>query len=109
MPDREVRYIVAMASMRTVTFQLNGQPRQAEIHPGQSLLEVLRGKFKCTTLKDGCAPQGQCGCCLALVDGKPKNSCAVPAEKVEGKSVLTLEGVPEAEKKMYADAFQAAA
>ena len=98
-----------MASMRTVSFQLNGEPRQAEIHPGQTLLEVLRGKFKCTTLKDGCAPQGQCGCCLALVDGKPKNSCAVPAEKVDGKSVLTLEGVPEAEKKLYADAFQAAA
>ena len=98
-----------MASMRTVRFQLNGQPREAEVRPGESLLEVLRGKFRCTTLKDGCAPQGQCGCCLALVDGKPKNSCAVPAENVEGRSVLTLEGVSEDEKRLYADAFQAAA
>ena len=98
-----------MTSMRTVSFHLNGQPRQAEVYPGQSLLEVLRGKFKCTSLKDGCAPQGQCGCCLALVDGAPKNSCAVPAENVDGKSVLTLEGVSESEKKLYADAFQAAA
>jgi xanthine dehydrogenase molybdenum-binding subunit len=98
-----------MASSRTVHFELNGESRRAEIHPGESLLEVLRGELRCTTLKDGCAPQGQCGCCLALVDGRPKNSCAVPAEKVEGKSVLTLEGVSEDEKKLYADAFQATA
>jgi xanthine dehydrogenase molybdenum-binding subunit len=43
------------------------------------------------------------------VDGKPKNSCAVPAEKVDGKVVLTLEGVSAEEKKLYSDAFQAAA
>jgi xanthine dehydrogenase molybdenum-binding subunit len=98
-----------MAAGRTITFELNGVPRRAAVHPGQSLLEVLRGAFKCTSLKDGCAPQGQCGCCLALVDGKPKDTCAVPAEKVDGKAVLTLEGVPEVEKKLYADAFQAAA
>jgi xanthine dehydrogenase molybdenum-binding subunit len=98
-----------MAAGRTITFELNGVPRRAAVCPGQSLLEVLRGAFTCTSLKDGCAPQGQCGCCLALVDGKPKDTCAVPAEKVDGKAVLTLEGVPEVEKKLYADAFQAAA
>jgi selenium-dependent xanthine dehydrogenase len=95
--------------MKTITFTLNGQPREAEIHPGQSLLEVLRHGFKICSVKDGCAPQGQCGCCLALVDGAPKNSCAVPAEKVHGKSILTLEGVSEPERKLYADAFQLAA
>jgi selenium-dependent xanthine dehydrogenase len=95
--------------MKVVAFQLNGEPRRAEVLPGQSLLEILRGEFRCTSLKDGCAPQGQCGCCLALIDGKPKNSCAVPAEKVDGKSVLTLEGVTAEEKRLYSDAFQAAA
>lgn len=95
--------------MKTIRFTLNGQPRQAEVLPGQSLLEVLRQGFKICSVKDGCAPQGQCGACLALVDGAPKNSCAVPAEKVEGKSILTLEGVPEAERRLYADAFQVAA
>jgi xanthine dehydrogenase molybdenum-binding subunit len=98
-----------MAPKTTVTFQLNGEQREAELLPDQSLLEVLRGKMRCTTLKDGCAPQGQCGCCLALVDGKPKNSCAVPMDKMDGRAVLTLEGVSEAEKKLYADAFQATA
>ncbi|GEJ58905.1 selenium-dependent xanthine dehydrogenase [Anaeromyxobacter diazotrophicus] len=95
--------------MKTIRFTLNGQARQAEVHPGQSLLEVLRQGFKICSVKDGCAPQGQCGACLALVDGAPKNSCAVPAEKVDGKSILTLEGVPDAERKLYADAFQVAA
>ncbi len=94
---------------KTISFTLNGRPRQVEVHPGQSLLEVLRHGFKICSVKDACAPQGQCGCCLALVDGHPKNSCAVPAEKVDGKAVLTLEGVPDAERKLYADAFQAAA
>ena len=95
--------------MKTIAFNLNGQPRQAEVRPGQSLLEVLRHGFQICSVKDGCAPQGQCGACLALVDGAPKNSCAVPAEKVDGKSILTLEGVSAAERKVYADAFQAAA
>src|SRR5690242_9419624 len=95
--------------MKTIRFTLNGQPRETEIHAGQSLLEVLRQGFKICSVKDGCAPQGQCGCCLALVDGAPKNSCAVPAEKADGKSILTLEGVPAAERRLYADAFQAAA
>src|SRR5690242_16174721 len=95
--------------MKTIAFNLNGRPREAQVRPGQSLLEVLRHGFEICSVKDGCAPQGQCGACLALVDGKPKNTCAVPAEKVDGKSVLTLEGVSDAEKKLYADAFQAAA
>jgi len=95
--------------MKKVAFHLNGAPRQVEVLPGQSLLEVLREQAKLTSLKDACAPQGQCGCCLALVDGAPKTTCAIPAEKVEGKAVVTLEGVPEAERQLYADAFQAAA
>ncbi len=66
--------------MKTITFELNGQQKQAAVHPGQSLLELLRETFQITSLKDACAPQGQCGCCLALVDGRPKTSCSVPAE-----------------------------
>jgi selenium-dependent xanthine dehydrogenase len=98
-----------MPGTRTLRFELNGAPRQVEVYPGQSLLQVLRGDLGCTSPKDGCAPQGQCGACLTLVDGKPKNSCAVPAELVEGRSVLTLEGVSAEERRLYADAFQATA
>jgi xanthine dehydrogenase molybdenum-binding subunit len=95
--------------MKTVTFQLNGARQQVEVGAGQSLLELLRERFRLTSLKDACAPQGQCGCCLALVDGNPKTTCSIPAEKAEGKSIVTLEGVDADERTLYADAFQAAA
>jgi len=93
----------------TVTFTLNGEPRSAEVAPGESLLDVLRSKFRVTSVKDACAPQGQCGCCLALIDGNPKTTCAIPAEKAAGKSIVTLEGVSDNERALYADAFQVAA
>jgi xanthine dehydrogenase molybdenum-binding subunit len=44
--------------------------------PGESLLDALRERCGITSLKDGCQPQGQCGCCLALVDGRPLVTCA---------------------------------
>ncbi|MBE0529755.1 MAG: selenium-dependent xanthine dehydrogenase [Rhodospirillales bacterium] len=95
--------------METITLLLNGKDRQVDVGPRQSLLEVLRETCKIKSLKDACAPQGQCGCCLALIDGKPRKTCTIPARAAKGKSVITLEGVSEAERKLYADAFQAAA
>ncbi len=55
----------------TVRFTLNGQPCAIEPRPGESLLDALRERCGITSLKDGCQPQGQCGCCLALIDGPP--------------------------------------
>ena len=95
--------------MRTIKFHLNGEARQVEAQPDQPLLDVLRETFKLKSLKSGCAPQRECGACLALIDGQPKVTCAVRIEQVEGRSVVTLEGVPEAERRLYADAFQIAA
>ncbi len=95
--------------METITLLLNGEDRQVEVQARQSLLEVLRETCKIKSLKDACAPQGQCGCCLALIDGKPRKTCTIPARAAKGKSIVTLEGVSEAERKLYADAFQAAA
>ena len=78
------------------------------MRPGESLLEVLRDRCGITSPKDGCSPQGQCGCCLALIDGNPKVTCATPAATADGKSVLTLEGVAVAERELIAQAFAAA-
>lgn len=90
-------------------FFLNGVPRAVEsLRPGSSLLQVLRedlGADRVISPKDGCSPQGQCGCCLVLIDGKPQVSCAMPAEKAEGKSIVTLEGVPEGEQALWGEAF----
>ncbi|MGE5814098.1 MAG: selenium-dependent xanthine dehydrogenase, partial [Acidobacteriota bacterium] len=56
-----------------------------------------------------CSPQGQCGCCLALVDGNPKVTCAMPAISAAGTSIMTVDGVPEQDRELLARAFAAAA
>ncbi|MDR3439411.1 selenium-dependent xanthine dehydrogenase [Telmatospirillum sp.] len=98
-----------MSVIKTIRFHLNGALRQVDAPGDQSLLEVLREHFKLKSLKDGCAPQKECGCCLALIDGTPRITCSVKVEQVEGRSITTLEGVPDDERQLYADAFQAAA
>ena len=90
-------------------FTLNGTPVEAEAEPTQSLLEILRTQFKIISVKSACAPQGQCGACLALIDGVPRTSCSLAMGKIEGKKILTLEGVSEEERALYAQAFQKAA
>jgi xanthine dehydrogenase molybdenum-binding subunit len=100
---------LTMSATKTVRFTLNGEPRQLDAPGDQSLLEVLREHFKLKSLKDGCAPQKECGCCLALIDGLPKVTCSVRVEQVEGRTITTLEGVSDNERRLYADAFQAAA
>ena len=95
--------------MQTIEFTLNGEAKSVDVRPGESLLETLRTRCGVYSTKDGCQPQGQCGCCLTLIDGLPKVSCAVPAERVAGKSVTTLEGLSEDERQLIADCFVAAA
>jgi xanthine dehydrogenase molybdenum-binding subunit len=91
--------------MKEISFVLNGEPRRVEIAPGESLLETLRTRCGVISPKDGCQPQGQCGCCLALVDGVAKTTCAVAGEKADGKEVVTLEGLPEQERELIARSF----
>ncbi len=95
--------------MRSIGFILNGVARRVEVAPGQSLLDVLRNDCHIISTRDGCSPQGQCGACLALVNGHPKTTCAVAAEKADGAEILTLDGVSAAEREMSARAFAAAA
>ncbi len=92
-----------------IAFTLNGAARQVDVRRGESLLEMLRERCGIASLKDGCLPQGQCGCCLALVDGQPKVTCAIPAEKAAGKTILTLEGVAAADRELVATSFAASA
>ncbi len=95
--------------MASVEFTLNGKKQQVAPKTGESLLEVLREQCGTSSPKDGCRPQGQCGCCLALIDGQPKVSCAVPASKCAGKEVITLEGLSDRDREITAKAFVAAA
>jgi aerobic-type carbon monoxide dehydrogenase small subunit (CoxS/CutS family)/CO/xanthine dehydrogenase Mo-binding subunit len=57
------------------------------------------------TAKDGCSPQGQCGCCTVLVDGAPRVACVTPVRRVAGRAVTTLDGLPASERQAWADAF----
>jgi len=88
-----------------IEFSLNATERAVEIEDGMSLLEVLRDSCGLISPKDGCSPQGQCGCCTVIVDGKALVSCAVPAKSAAGKTVLTLEGFSELERDTFADSF----
>lgn len=75
---------------------------------GSSLLDVLRDGLGIRSVKDGCSPQGQCGCCTVLVDGAPRVACVTPARRLAGRSITTLEGLDPARRERWADAFCAA-
>ncbi|MBK8332025.1 MAG: molybdopterin-dependent oxidoreductase [Acidimicrobiaceae bacterium] len=90
----------------TVEFILNGAPVSVRSdHP--HLLAALREELDVTSPKDGCSPQGQCGCCTVMIDGKVQISCTYAVEKAAGRVVTTLEGVDEAERTRFSDAFAA--
>ncbi|MEZ5268019.1 MAG: 2Fe-2S iron-sulfur cluster-binding protein [Microthrixaceae bacterium] len=77
-----------------ISLEVNGcDVSVPEDHLGSSLLEVLRDVAGVISAKDGCAPQGQCGCCTVLVDGKARVACVTPVRRVAGRSVTTLEGL----------------
>jgi xanthine dehydrogenase molybdenum-binding subunit len=86
---------------------LNGQRVVVEPAPGQSLLELLRGPCGLRSMKDGCAPEGSCGACTVIVDGRPVVSCARPARAFEGRAVETVEGLSTGVRELWADAFTA--
>jgi aerobic-type carbon monoxide dehydrogenase small subunit (CoxS/CutS family) len=86
-----------------VAFQLNGQA--VEVAAGGSLLDALRDDLGVRSPKDGCAPQGQCGCCTVWVDGQPRVSCVTPVARVAGRQVTSVEGLDERIGERWADAL----
>ena len=90
----------------TVGFTVNGTPVSVRSdHP--HLLAALREELDITSPKDGCSPSGQCGCCTVLVEGRAVVACQTSLAKVEGRSVVTLEGFDAGERQRFADAFAA--
>ena len=78
-----------------LNFTLNGEQVRVEVEPHLTLLQLLREELELTGTKEGCG-MGECGACTILLDGKAINSCIFPALEVEGKTVLTIEGLADA-------------
>ena len=78
---------------------------RVEVGPDDTLLDLLRGRLGLRSMKDGCAPEGSCGACTVIVDGRAVVSCAQSAARVGGTDVETLEGLPAATRRGWADAF----
>lgn len=90
----------------TLSFECNGAQLDVPEELGRaSLLEVLRTVGGVTSAKDGCAPQGQCGCCTVLVDGRARVACVTPVRRVANRSVTTLEGLERETATGWAEAF----
>lgn len=95
--------------MPEVRFICNGEPVRVSVREDERLLETLRGRLGLVSLKDGCSPQGQCGACLAIVNGHPRVTCTEPTTAVDGGEVLTLEGLSAEDRARLVHAFEAAA
>jgi aerobic-type carbon monoxide dehydrogenase small subunit (CoxS/CutS family) len=90
-----------------IAFVCNGRAVAVDAPGDESLLSVLRERLSIFSAKDGCAPQGQCGCCTVLIDGEPRVACVTPVARVAGRSVTTVEGLDPATRDALAAAFVA--
>jgi carbon-monoxide dehydrogenase small subunit len=78
--------------MKQVRATINGAVRELAVEPYRTLLDVLRNDVGLTGTKKGC-DVGDCGACTVLLDGRPVNSCLVLGVEVEGREILTIEGL----------------
>ena len=77
-----------------IVFHVNGKEQRVDVTPDTPLLWVLREKLGFTGTKFGCG-EGLCGACTVHIDGQPQRSCITPVGDVQGKKVVTIEGIPE--------------
>ncbi len=77
-----------------ITFTLNGRAAEVRVPPGRRLADVLRDDLGLTGTKVGCNA-GDCGACTVLLDGRQVCACLVPAARVAGRVVRTVEGLAQ--------------
>jgi aerobic-type carbon monoxide dehydrogenase small subunit (CoxS/CutS family) len=82
---------------KIIGFKLNGQPKRLKVVRERSLLWVLRTDFGLTGVKYGCG-EGFCGACTVLVNNEAVRSCQFPVEDIDGKAVITIEGLAQNSK-----------
>ncbi|MEI3090415.1 MAG: 2Fe-2S iron-sulfur cluster-binding protein [Oscillospiraceae bacterium] len=86
-------------------FFVNGT--EVNVPKNQKLLRYLRDELHLTSVKDGCS-EGACGACTVLIDGEPCRACTPSTDALEGRHILTVEGLTDEEKKLYAYAYSEA-
>ncbi len=88
--------------MSEYTFTVNGV-RQT-VTEKKSLMRYLRDDLRITSVKDGCS-QGACGACTVIIDGETCKSCVPTTDKLDGKNIITVEGLTDWEKQVYVYAY----
>ena len=76
----------------TIQFTLNGAPKTLALEGWEKIIDVLRETLNLTGTKRGC-DDGTCGACTIVLDGEAKRACLLPAQKLAGATVLTIEGL----------------
>lgn len=77
-----------------ISLNVNGKTYNVDVPPDTPLLWVLRDHLKLTGTKYGCGV-GECGACTVHIDGVAKRSCVIPVGEVQGKKIVTIEGLPK--------------
>lgn len=83
--------------MAIYKFVLNGEPVECECEPQETLLTILRERFDLTGTKESCG-KGECGACTVIMNGQAVNSCLVLAGQLEGRKIITIEGLAKGEE-----------
>ena len=91
--------------MPMLRFILNGEPTEVFYETGMHFLDVLREQCGIVSAKNGCAPEGTCGCCAVLIDGRPALACLRRPEQMEGRDVVSMEGLPEAMRSVLGESI----
>src|SRR5437870_8523959 len=85
---------------REITLQLNEREEKVAVEDADTLLDMLRDRFKLWSVREGCGV-GACGTCTVLLDGRPVSSCFMLAVRAAGHDILTLEGLGDGNQLHY--------
>ncbi|HHR85777.1 MAG TPA: (2Fe-2S)-binding protein [Candidatus Acetothermia bacterium] len=80
-----------------IRFTVNGRVEERDVRDDERLLDLIRDDLQLTGTKEGCG-EGECGACTVLIDGKAVVSCLILAPQVDGKEILTIEGLAPGEE-----------
>ena len=90
--------------MRLVQCTVNGRVVAEYVDVRESLLDMLRNRLGLTSVKKGCEV-GECGACTVIIDGRTCKACVPDTDLLEGRNIITVEGLTEWEEKVYTYAY----